>query len=107
MKEKTNGAASKPKRADKQDPTDKPKPKINPLLLMLIVGNMQSAGLMLQSQDENTTGTDDVAGMLLTAGAEAFSGYVQSDAGKMDRAMIAVNKSSAAYCKSRGLPVAA
>ncbi len=86
-------------------PPSEPKPKINPIVVALIAGNMQAAGITFQNLDENSTGKDDVAGVLLVAGSDVFQGFVQGNESKFDRAMLAINKSSAAYLKSRGLVV--
>jgi hypothetical protein len=83
------------------------KPKINPILLALVVGNMQAFGLTLENLDQNSTGKDDVVGVMLVAGAEVFEGFMSSNDSKLDKAMVAINKSSAAYCLSRNLPIAA
>jgi len=85
---------------------DDKKPRLNPFIVGLIAGNMQAVGISFQSMDENSTGKDDVVGVLLVAGADVFQGYMQSNDGKLDRAMTAINKSSTAYLKSKGLPVA-
>jgi len=82
---------------------DEKKPKLNPVVVALIAGNMQAIGITLENLDENTTGKDDTIGVLLVAGSDAFQGYVQSNDGKLDRAMIAINKASGGYLKSRGL----
>src|SRR5262245_7864779 len=79
--------------------------KLNPIVVALIAGNMQAAGISLESLDENNTGKDDVVGMFLVSGSDVFQGYVQGNDNKLDRAMISINKVSAGYCKSRGLPV--
>jgi hypothetical protein len=81
------------------------KPKLNPIVVALIAGNAQAIGITLENLDENTTGRDDVVGMLLVAGSDAFQAYVQSNDGKLDRALAAIYKSTGAYLKSRGIEV--
>lgn len=84
---------------------DNSRPKLNPIVVALIAGNMQALGITLETMDANSTGKDDVIGMLLVAGSEAFQGFVQSNDGKLDRALIAIHKSTGSYLTSRGIEV--
>lgn len=40
---------------------------------------MQTAGIILKNKDTNNTGSDDVAGNLLTVGSQALASYSAGD----------------------------
>jgi len=58
---------------------------MNKLFLLLLAGSqMQVAGNILQAQDANTTGRDDVIGKLLTVGGKAIGAYGNGDLKTVD-----------------------
>lgn len=76
---------------------------MNPILLAFIAGTMTSAGFTFQSLDANSTGKDDVGGLFLVAGADILQGLAQGNDSRFDKGMVAANKVTAQYLKSRGL----
>jgi hypothetical protein len=85
--------------------TDQGKPRFNPIVLALITGNLQAFGVTLQGLDENSTGRDDVVGNFLVAGSEILPAYLQSNDGRLDRALLATYKSIGSYLQARGIAV--
>lgn len=77
--------------------------KLNPVTVAFIAGAMTSVGFSLEAIDADATGKDDIAGMLLISGADVLTGLVQSNDGKFDKGMMAINTFSANYLKSRGI----
>jgi hypothetical protein len=51
----------------------------NKIWIQIGAGQMQMVGQILQAQDVNTTGSDDMAGKLLNVGATALNSYVRGD----------------------------
>jgi hypothetical protein len=76
---------------------------MNPILLAFIAGTLTSAGLTFQNLDTNSTGKDDVAGLFLVAGADIAQGLAQGNESRFDKGIIAANKVTAQYMKSKGL----
>lgn len=56
-------------------------------LLMLASAQMQVAGQMLQLQDANTTGRDDVIGKVLSTGGKAVGAYGNGDVKSVDASL--------------------
>ncbi|HKO43354.1 MAG TPA: hypothetical protein VJU84_08690 [Pyrinomonadaceae bacterium] len=56
-------------------------------LLFLASSQMQVAGQMLQAQDTNTTGRDDVIGKLLSTGGKALGSYSAGDIKSVDASL--------------------
>ena len=56
-------------------------------IFLLAAMQMQSAGLMLQAQDANTTGRDDIFGKLLSTGGKALGSYANGDVKSVDSSL--------------------
>jgi hypothetical protein len=49
------------------------------IFVAIAASAMQTAGVILKNKDTNTTGSDDVAGNLLSVGSQALSSYAAGD----------------------------
>ncbi len=52
---------------------------MNNIFVSIAAAAMSTAGIILQNKDTNTTGSDDMAGKLLTIGSQALASYSSGD----------------------------
>lgn len=84
------------------DKATEKKPKLNPIVVALIAGNMQAVGITLKNLDLDNVGRDDVVGGFLIGGADAFQGYVNSNDKQLDKGLLVAYKVIGSYLKERG-----
>jgi hypothetical protein len=68
--------------------------------LTFVAGMMQGVGLSLEAQDTNTTGKDDLIGLLLVSGGDALTGFASNNDTKLRKAITAIRDGADAYLKA-------